>query len=123
VAALEDARAPEWIDVHTLRSWRSGHVLHVDFHLTVPRYLDVERVHAIDEGIAETLAGAVAVPCDVIVHFDPCRPRYCGGCDVSGCPVRASALVAREPFSLERAIRLGPGHLEPLADATAGAAP
>jgi cation diffusion facilitator family transporter len=121
VEALERARAPEWIDIHTLRSWRSGHLLHVDLHLTVPRYFDVERAHAIDEEIARALPRAAGVPCDVIVHFDPCRPRYCEACDVSDCPVRGNAFVARVPFSLERAIRLGPGRLEPLAGATGGA--
>ncbi len=121
VEALERARAPAWIDVHTLRSWSSGHLLHVDLHLTVPRYFDVERVHAIDEEISRVLPRAVGVPCDVIVHFDPCRPRYCEGCDMGDCPVRGSAFLARVPFSLERAIRLGPGRLEPLTEATGGA--
>jgi cation diffusion facilitator family transporter len=120
VAALEAERAPEWIDVHSFRIWRSGHLQHVDMHLTVPRYLDVERGHAIDEKIAALLSRSSGLPTEVIVHFDPCRPRHCPDCRVEGCPVRAAPLGSREPLSLERAIRTGTGKLEPLPEAGTG---
>lgn len=116
VAALEAERAPEWIDVHTLRGWRSGRVQHVDLHLTVPRYLDVERVHAFGEAVGRIVSRATDLPTEAIVHFDPCRPRHCHDCRVEPCPVRAAAFEAREPLTLQRAIRAGTGSLEPLPD-------
>ncbi len=118
VAALEAGRAPEWIDVHTLRGWRSGRVQHVDLHLTVPRYLDVERAHAFDEAVGRIVSRAPGLPTETIVHFDPCRPRHCHDCRVAPCPVRAAAFVAREPLTLQRAIRAGTGRLEPLPEPT-----
>ena len=114
VGTLERSRTPEWIDLHTLRAWRSGHVQHVDFHLTVPRYLDVERVHAIDEGVGKVLSGATGLPTDAIVHFDPCRPRHCPACRMEPCPVREAPFREAEPIDLESALRVGPGELEPL---------
>ena len=116
VAALEAERAPEWIDVHTLRGWRSGRVQHVDLHLTVPRYLDVERAHAFDEAVGRIVSRATGLPTEAIVHFDPCRPRHCHDCRVDPCPVRSAAFEAREPLTLQRAIRAGTGRLEPLPD-------
>lgn len=121
VSTLEASRTPEWIDLHTLRAWRSGHVQHVDFHLTVPRYLDVERVHAIDDGVGRLLSKASGLPTDVIVHFDPCRPRHCPGCRMEGCPVREAPFGKQEAISLDNALRLGPGELEPLPQRKGGA--
>ncbi len=120
VAALESERRSEWIDVHGLRGWRSGRLQHADLHLTVPRYLDVERAHAFDEEIGRIFSRATGMPTEAIVHFDPCRPRHCSGCSVDACPVRAAAFAARAPITLQDAIRLGEGTLEPLVDALVG---
>lgn len=105
VAALEDRREPSWIDVHSLRAWRSGAVQHVDVHLVVPRYFDADRLHAIGDRMEAALLGATQRPGEAIVHFDPCRPRHCPGCAMPDCPVRAAPTAARRPLTLERATR------------------
>lgn len=104
VRNLEGAREDPWIDLHALRAWRSGAELHVDGHLTVPRYLDVERLHEIHDVIEELLARTEGRS-DVVVHFDPCTSRQCSGCAVAPCPVREAAFVSREEFELERVTR------------------
>jgi len=104
-AALEAHRHPEWIDVHSLRAWRSGNLVHVDMHIVVPRYLDVEAAHAIDEEVSAVVDRAVDGPTEVIVHFDPCRPRLCPACEMPDCPVRESAFRGRRPWSQDRATR------------------
>lgn len=103
--ALESAREDPWIDVHSLRTFRSGAVQHADLHLAVPRYFDADRLHEIGERVRETVLDATRRPGDVIVHFDPCRPRQCPLCRVPECPVRAAPFVRRPPISLERALR------------------
>jgi cation diffusion facilitator family transporter len=107
VSGLEDARRPEWIDVHSLRSFRSGPVVHVDFHMVVPRFFDVEKLHAIDDELHDTVRSSSesAAGDGLLVHFDPCRPRHCPGCRYEPCPVRSAPCAARKPFVLERAIR------------------
>jgi cation diffusion facilitator family transporter len=105
VEGLEKEHRPFWIDVHTLRAWRSGALPHVDLHMVVPRYFDADRLHRIDDEVTERVAGALGVAGDVIVHFDPCRPRHCPGCAIEGCPVRAAPFGAREPLTLDRATR------------------
>jgi cation diffusion facilitator family transporter len=103
--ALESARTPDWIDVHGLRAWRSGAFLHADFHMTVPRYLDVEQVHEIHESIQNRLRVSTDMAGDFVIHFDPCRPFHCSGCERAECPVRVDAFDERELISVESATR------------------
>jgi cation diffusion facilitator family transporter len=103
--ALEHERADWTIDVHSLRSWRSGTEQHVDLHMVVPRYFDAERLHGIDDHVEERLLGTIDGPGDVIVHFDPCRPRHCIRCAVVDCPVREARYAGRKPVSYEDATR------------------
>lgn len=105
VEALEKHRRPWWIDVHGLRTWRSGALQHTDLHLSVPRYFDADRLHHVSEEVREVVLGATGLPGDVIVHFDPCRPRQCPGCAMEDCPVREHPLEARAPLTLEHARR------------------
>jgi cation diffusion facilitator family transporter len=105
VDALERGRAPWFIDAHSLRAWRSGPVQHVDLHVVVPRYLDADRLHEIDEELEAVLLGAAGMPGEVIVHFDPCRPRHCRGCAMEACPVREAPFAGRRPLTFERATR------------------
>ncbi len=107
--AFERDRDVSWIDVHSLRTWRSGAIQHSDLHLVVPRYHDADRLHEIGEDIRRVVLGATGRPGDVIVHFDPCRPRHCAGCAMEDCAVREKPLSHREPIRLDRAIRADEG--------------
>jgi len=102
---LENTRKDWCIDVHTLRVWSSGALHHVDFHLTVPRYFDTEQLHEGDEAYKSDAFDPDEGIWDVIIHYDPCRPRHCSGCKTQACPVRSEAFVEREPLSLLEATR------------------
>jgi cation diffusion facilitator family transporter len=104
-AELRAKRRPWWIDVHTLRVWRSGSEQHADLHLTVPRYFDAERLHDIDGELRCEVFGAEETPGDVVIHFDPCRPRHCRHCMVEPCSVRSEEHSKPFPFSLEDCTR------------------
>jgi len=103
--ALERERDPSWIDVHSLRSFRSGAVQHTELHLCVPRYFDADQLHGVSDRVREAVVAASGRPGDVIVHFDPCRPRHCSGCAMPACPVRAAPLRHREAIRLDTALR------------------
>jgi cation diffusion facilitator family transporter len=103
---LEQARDPSWIDLHGLRSWRSGARRHIDLHLTVPRYFDVEEIHAIHDRVEEVLLEGDEHGGDVVVHFDPCDDSECGQCAMTDCSIRLRAFSRSEPFTAQRAIRL-----------------
>lgn len=105
VRALEVQREPSWIDTHSLRSWRSGAVEHVDLHMVVPRYFDADRLHEIDEQVERALLAATRRPGEVITHFDPCRPRHCTGCSMEPCSVRSAPFARLRLLTLDRATR------------------
>ena len=104
-ARLEAARKAWCIYVHSLRTWSSGNLHHVDFHLTVPRYYDAERMHEVDEDYKTEAFASDARPWDAIIHYDPCRPRHCSGCTVTPCPTRSSPFKERLPLSIEETTR------------------
>ncbi len=104
-ANLESKREPSWIDLHGLRSWRSGARRHIDLHLTVPRYFDVEQIHAIHDRIERALLEGDAHGGDVVVHFDPCEDSECRNCAMRVCPIRSCAFDQTERFTADRAVR------------------
>lgn len=103
--ALEESRAPTWVDLHSLRAWRSGDVHHVDLHLVAPRFFSVEELHRMGDGLEAGVLERASLAGEVIVHFDPCRPRDCAGCAFAECPVRSQPFGKRERFTFERATR------------------
>jgi cation diffusion facilitator family transporter len=103
--ALATHREPWWIDVHSLRSWCSGPIQHSELHLAVPRFFDADQLHQISERVQEVTLSATGLPGDVLVHFDPCRPRQCSACAMEACEQRAHAFVQRESITLGRATR------------------
>ncbi len=104
---LERTRRPEWVEVHQLRSWFSGSFRHFDLHLSLPRYLSVEDAHRIGDDLERAVLDLAGGRGDVIVHYDPCEPRQCGGCTVGDCPVRAEPLAAPYRFTVAAMTRQG----------------
>lgn len=102
---LEVARKDWCIDVHSLRTWSSGNLHHVDFHLTVPRYYDAERLHEVDEEYKADAFATDPRPWDAIIHYDPCRPRHCSTCPMSPCHTRSDEFKERVPLQIEDCTR------------------
>ena len=104
-ALLERVRGDSLIDAHSLRSWRSGARRHVDLHVTVPRYFDVSRIHAIHDSIESGLFVGDPQPGGVVVHFDPCDASLCRSCRMPDCKIREAAFERALPFNRERLTR------------------
>jgi cation diffusion facilitator family transporter len=102
---LEIARSSCCIDLHSLRVWSSGALHHVDYHLTVPRYYDTEQLHELDEQYKYDAFETEDQDFDVIIHYDPCRPRHCAGCKMDACPVRSEPFASRKPFDVDDCTR------------------
>jgi len=105
-AALEARREAAWIDIHSLRAWRSGRLIHADVHVVVPRFFNVDAIHDLDGRVDHAVTTALEDPSEVIVHYDPCRPRLCPACEMVDCPIRTAEFEARFPWSLESATRV-----------------
>lgn len=103
VAELSRTRRSEWIDLHHLRSWRSGDRHHIDFHLTLPRYWNLEQCHATETVVEEWLVERLGGKGEALLHLDPCTPHHCPFCRVSDCPVRAGVFRAAPAWTVEMA--------------------
>jgi len=101
IEALEKSRRANWIDVHDLRAFESGPTLHLDLHLTVPRYLSIESAHDEHDAVVAALKSQGDVV-DALVHFDPCEPGHCDQCSMEACPIRTSESRGRPPLTLDR---------------------
>ena len=108
VTLLQKNRRPEWIDLHQLRSWRSGDRHHIDFHLTLPRYWDLEQGHLVNTQIEEQLAAQLTGQAETIIHLDPCMPQHCARCCMEDCPVRTIAFESAPDWTVETALRWQP---------------
>ena len=45
VALLNSNRRENWVDLHNLRVIKYGSIIHVDCHLTVPWYFNINQAH------------------------------------------------------------------------------
>ncbi|MFM6975241.1 MAG: cation diffusion facilitator family transporter [Sphingobacteriaceae bacterium] len=88
IAALNANRKTSWIDVHNLRVQRYGSELHIDCHVTLPYYLDLNEVHQEVTKIDQLVNHHVQEESEFFIHADPCLPQCCHYCRMENCPVR-----------------------------------
>jgi cation diffusion facilitator family transporter len=85
---LEQHRRKEWIDIHQLRAWRAGNLIHIDLHLVLPQTMAMDQAHqeakAVETLLIECFKGKVSV----LVHMDPCDVRLCPVCHQVTCQWR-----------------------------------
>ena len=82
---------PTWIDLHNLRIQQYGGDLHIDCHVTLPRYWDLSRVHDEIHDFEVTMGQVLPTEIEIFVHVDPCLDACCTHCEISDCPIRAHA--------------------------------
>lgn len=80
---------PTWIDLHNLRIQQYGGDLHIDCHLTLPRYWDLNRVHDEIHDFEVTMGQVLPTEIEIFVHVDPCLDACCSHCEITDCPIRA----------------------------------
>ncbi|WP_306429812.1 cation diffusion facilitator family transporter [Sphingobacterium sp. E70] len=105
VAILERNRKAEWIDVHNLRVQRYGNELHVDCHLTLPRYLDLVKVHDEISAVDKIVNKEMSVRTEFFVHADPCLPQCCRYCQVTDCPIRSEQFKNKITWDMDKVTR------------------
>ena len=106
-ALLNKHRKDTWIDIHQLRAWRSGYLLHIDFHLILPRDFTLDEAHSEGkevEGIIKKHFGGTA---SVLIHLDPCTNPDCPVCSLYLCGLRGDDLKNQVPWTWETLISAG----------------
>jgi cation diffusion facilitator family transporter len=101
VRVFNAKRKENWVDVHNLRVIKYGSILHVDCHLTVPWYLNVNEAHAEVEALGSLIKKEFGESIELFVHCDGCLYVQCPICLKSDCPVRHHPFEKKIEWSLE----------------------
>lgn len=105
VALLNKARADNWVDLHNLRVIKYGNVLHVDCHLTMPWYLNLNQAHAEIDTLGHLIRNEFGETLELFVHSDGCLYYQCHICKKMDCPVRQHAFEKRIEWNLDNALQ------------------
>lgn len=84
---LNANRRENWIDIHNLRIIKYGEILHIDAHLTVPWFLNVNEAHAEIDRL-QALFAQTNRPIELFIHTDGCIPASCAICTQQSCAHR-----------------------------------
>ena len=88
VVILQKNRQDSWIDIHNLRAQQYGADLHIDCHVTLPYYFDLNSVHQEISNIDKTINLSGSHETELFIHADPCLPACCNYCKMPNCKVR-----------------------------------
>lgn len=104
VQLLNDKRRDAWIDIHNFRAQKYGNELHIDCHLTLPYYFDLNQVHE-EVSLVDELINNNVTKTELFIHADPCLYNCCHYCNMPNCPVRAEAKTEDIVWTMDRVIR------------------
>jgi cation diffusion facilitator family transporter len=101
VQALNNNRRENWVDMHNVRVIKYGSTLHLDCHLTVPWYLNVNEAHVEIDELAALVRREFGESLELFVHSDGCLYFQCHLCSKQDCPVRKHPFEKRLDWTLE----------------------
>jgi cation diffusion facilitator family transporter len=104
IKILDANRKDEWIDIHNFRAQKYGNELHIDCHLTLPNYFDLNRVHE-EVSLVDKMINNEVTKTELFIHADPCLPDCCHYCSMPNCPIRSEPKTETIPWTMERVIR------------------
>ncbi|MEJ7611302.1 MAG: cation diffusion facilitator family transporter [Ferruginibacter sp.] len=101
IASLNESRRFNWIDIHNLRIIKYGTTLHLDAHLTVPWYFNVNEAHLEIDELTGLLRKKYGDSLEIFVHSDACMPFSCPICIKPDCNVRLHPHAKKIEWSME----------------------
>jgi len=105
VNVLSEKRREAWIDVHNLRAQKYGHELHIDCHMTLPNYFDLNTVHTEISLVDKMINNDMGIKTELFIHADPCVPNCCHYCSMPNCPIRSEAKTETIAWTMEKVVR------------------
>ncbi|HZX59835.1 MAG TPA: cation diffusion facilitator family transporter [Mucilaginibacter sp.] len=104
VMVLNERRRESWIDIHNFRAQKYGNDLHIDCHLTLPNYFDLNQVHT-EVKLVDELINREVTKTELFIHTDPCLPDCCYYCNMPNCPIRSEPKREDITWTMEKVIR------------------
>ncbi|HEY2720266.1 MAG TPA: cation diffusion facilitator family transporter [Chitinophagaceae bacterium] len=105
IKILNTNRRENWVDLHNLRVIKYGSILHVDCHLTVPWYLNVQDAHIENEALASLIRREFGQALELFAHADGCLYVQCPICIKTDCPVRQHTFEKKIDWTLENVVQ------------------
>lgn len=104
IKSLKENRSINWIDIHNLRVIKYGDSLHIDCHVTLPWYLNLQEAHDEMDKIQLAVEKNMETKVEFFIHNDPCLPKSCTICRISDCKVRKNDFVKEIEWNLDNLI-------------------
>lgn len=101
VELLNTHRRDNWVDLHNFRVIKYGSTLHVDCHLTVPWYMNVNESHNEIDILSKLIRERFGESLELFVHSDGCLYVQCHICSKMDCPVRQQPFEKRIQWNWE----------------------
>lgn len=107
VQIFQENRVAAWIDIHNLRVQKYGADIHIDCHVTMPYYFDLNQVHDEITKIELLIAEKSKTKVELFIHVDPCVKECCFYCEMSNCSVRKESQREHIFWTLENVMNNG----------------
>jgi cation diffusion facilitator family transporter len=101
IAVINKKRRTKWIDMHNLRILKYGSRLHIDAHLTLPWYENLERSHEEVNEMEKIVKENLGDEIELFIHADPCLPFSCPICIIENCIYRKSHFTKKLDWTVE----------------------
>lgn len=93
---------PGIIQIHSTRIIRSGDYHHIDVHIIVPEFWDIQEGHDFVALFEKRIFEDYPYFGELHFHLDPCRKAYCRNCELPNCPIRVEDFLGRKEFSVDQ---------------------
>jgi cation diffusion facilitator family transporter len=104
IQELNLSRHTNWIDLHNLRVIKYGALMHIDCHLTVPWYFNVNEAHAVVDEFTKIIKNKFGDSVEFFVHTDGCMPFSCPICTIENCAERKSIFEKKLNWNIENVL-------------------
>lgn len=104
VSLLNEHRRVNWIDLHNLRVIKYGGVMHIDCHLTVPWFLNINQAHEEIDELIRLIRNNYGQSVEFFVHTDGCLEFSCSLCNKFDCPVRRRPFEKQVEWTLQNVL-------------------
>lgn len=88
------------IQIHHVRIIRAGWFHHIDAHMVVPEFWQINEAHEKLDEFEKQFIEDYSYSGEANFHLDPCRRNYCSSCDLPACPIRLKPFEKRQPIEV-----------------------
>ena len=101
VVMLNVHRKENWIDLHNLRIIKYGGTLHIDCHLTIPWFLNINEANSEIDALSDIVKKELGESMELFVHSDGCNDFSCKLCSKQICSVRQHSFEKKIEWTME----------------------